>query len=166
MATAAAFLWECAVNGAGRNVSSRVWVDPAEGLSWLGSRPYFVSRENVAELSESVVARGFRVVEVDVSPDVDDVESALLVELSAKLGFVAAGAGSWAAYSDRLWDLQMSQDELPVAVLLGGLGELVPGRLHAFARCVHNLLSLTEAVGLADDRADLQIEYFFIGDWP
>jgi len=97
--------------------------------------------------------------------DVDDVEAALLVELTSKLEFSALGAGSWAAYRDRLWDLQMSENEPPVAVAIVGLDNLVPTRLHDFVRAVHNLLSMTEAVGLSDDRADLQIEYFFIGDW-
>ncbi len=148
-----------------RYVSSRCWVDPGDGLPWLTSRPYFVSPRNLPELRESLVARGFRFVELEASVDIGDVEKTLLVQLTATLEFNVLGAGSWAAYSDRLWDLQMSESEQPVAIAITGLAELVPTRLHDFVRVVHNLLSMTEAVGLSDDRADLQIEYLFVGDW-
>ncbi|MFC0437069.1 hypothetical protein [Kutzneria buriramensis] len=109
-----------------------------------------------------MTGRGFRVVEAEVSPNPEDVESALLVELTRKLGFSELGVGGWAAFGDRLWDLLTAKAEPPVAIVVAGL---TPGRLHAFVRRVHNVLSLTEAVGLSDDRADRQVEYFFLADW-
>lgn len=108
---------------------------------------------------------GFQVVRAAFPGSRGSAEEVLLVELTGKLGFSARGAGSWAAFSDRLWDLQRSAGEPPVAVVVGGLDELSRVDLHGFVRCVHNLLSMTEGVGLADRADDRQIEYFFVGSW-
>ena len=81
------------------------------------------------------------------------------------MGFSDVGAGSWAAFNDRLWDLLTADDELPVALFIGGLDQLLPHELHSLVRCIHNLLSMTEGVGLTDVSADLQVEYFFVGTW-
>ncbi|WP_377273442.1 hypothetical protein [Peterkaempfera sp. SMS 1(5)a] len=143
----------------------RLWIDLASELPWLWPRPYLVESPLENSLVDRVAVMGFRVVQVKFPQNVSNSEEALLIELSNRLDFSEIGAGSWAAYSDRLWDLQMSEDEPPLAVIIGGLDELLRSDVHSFVRCVHNLLSMTEAVGLADERADLQIEYFFVGSW-
>jgi hypothetical protein len=143
----------------------KLWIDLATNLPWLRSRPFLVDSPNAELLVEAVSRLGFRVVQMKFPKDTENPEEALLVELSRKLEFSESGAGSWASYSDRLWDLQMSDDEPPLAVVIGGLDELLRLDVHGFVRCVHNLLSMTEAVGLSDARADLQIEYFFTGAW-
>lgn len=143
----------------------KLWIDLVANMPWLLSRPFLVDSSRVESLARLLPAMGFRVVHATFPQDATSSEEALLVELSRKLGFSSLGAGSWAAYSDRLWDLQISDDEIPVAVVIDGLDVLLRSDVHAFLRCVHNLLSMTEAVGLSDERADLQIEYFFAGSW-
>ena len=41
-------------------------------------------------------------------------------------------------------------------MVIDGFDLLKQESRHTFVRCIHNLLSMTEAVGLADDRADLR----------
>lgn len=159
------------VNSEGRCVdaempkSPKLWVDLVANLPWLKSKPFLVDDSDEKTLVETIVGLGFRAVFVDLPRDVGNPEEKLLEELTRVLDFSDLGAGSWAAYSDRLWDLQMSDDEAPLAIVIRGLGHLLRSDVHSFVRCVHNLLSMTEAVGLSDSRADLQIEYFFVGAW-
>jgi hypothetical protein len=134
-------------------------------MPWLESKPFLVDISRTEVLVETLSGLGFRVVRASLPAASQDVEEELLIELSRKLDFSELGAGSWAAYSDRLWDLQMLEDVAPVAVVIEGLDVLLRSNLHSLLRCVHNLLSMTEAVGLSDDRADLQMEYFFTGVW-
>jgi hypothetical protein len=134
-------------------------------LPWLKSKPYLVAPTKVDELTQSLEGLGFRLISAKLPSGVSDVEETLLVELTRELKFAASGAGSWAAYNDRLWDLQVGEDDTPVAILISGLDRLIFSDLHSLLRCIHNLLSMTEAVGLSDGRADLQIEYFFVGSW-
>ncbi|MFI6941813.1 hypothetical protein ACIBI4_21280 [Streptomyces sp. NPDC050418] len=142
----------------------REWVDIASVLPALKARPYLV--EDSEAIERQLAGLGFRVVRADLPERAVDPEEALLVALTAALGFTEVGAGSWAAFNDRLWDLLNADlDEPPVAVLVGGIDRLVASDLHAFVRIVHNLLSMTEGVGLADGEADLQVEYFFVGPW-
>ncbi|WP_131803563.1 MULTISPECIES: hypothetical protein [Pseudofrankia] len=143
----------------------KLWVDMVANLPWLRSKPFFVDGHDEKILVETVVRLGFRLVYVDLPRDAGNPEEELLKELTKRLHFSELGAGSWAAYSDRIWDLQMSGDEAPVAIVIRGLDHLLRSDVHSFVRCVHNLLSMTEAVGLSDSRADLQIEYFFVGSW-
>jgi hypothetical protein len=152
------------VLGDGRR-SPRLWVDVATSLPELRSKPFLVESARLAAVERVVTELGFQRVHATLPTAAVNPEDSLLVELSAQLNFSMLGAGSWAAYSDRLWDLQMSDEETPIAIFVSGLDGLLPGDLHSFVRCVHNLLSMTEAVGLADDRADRQLEYFFVGAW-
>ncbi|MFF2845094.1 hypothetical protein ACFVT5_02015 [Streptomyces sp. NPDC058001] len=132
-------------------------------LPQLKSRPFLVEDpELIARLVEGL---GFRVIRVRLPLEVENPEEAVLVQLTAQLGFSDLGAGSWAAFGDRLWDLLTAEDESPVAIFLEGLDRLIPSDLHGFVRIVHKLLSMTEGVGLADSLADLQVEYFFVGTW-
>lgn len=143
----------------------KLWIDLVNALPWLESRPYLVGTPQLQELLQALERLGFRMVNAELPPGAGDVEKALLVELSQRLKFPESGAGGWASYSDRLWDLKTEKGGAPLAIIIAGLDRLLPSQLHSFLRCVHNLLSMTEAVGLSDDRADLQIEYFFIGVW-
>lgn len=117
--------------------------------------------EDSESIARAVAELGFRVVRVALPTDMANAEEGVLVRLTAALAFPDQGAGSWAAFNDRLWDLLTAEDEPPVAIFLAGLDRLLPGDLHGFVRIVHNLLSMTEGVGLADSAADLQVEYFF-----
>jgi hypothetical protein len=159
------------LNSEGRSVDAetprapRLWADLVANLPWLKSKPFLVEGGDEKLLVETVVGLGFRMVSVDLPGDARNPEEELLVRLTESLDFSELGAGSWAAYSDRLWDLQMSDGEPPVAIIIRGLDHLLRSDVHSFVRCVHNLLSMTEAVGLSDARADLQIEYFFVGVW-
>ncbi|MES5825574.1 hypothetical protein [Streptomyces sp. RG80] len=141
----------------------RLWVDMVAELPQLKSRPFLVEdSELVARL---VAELGFRVIQVHLPLGIENAEEAVLVQLTAELGFSDLGAGSWAAFEDRLWDLLTAEGEPPVAIFLEGLDRLPSSDLHGFVRIVHNLLSMTEGVGLADSSADLQVEYFFVGTW-
>ena len=143
---------------------SGLWIDLERKMSWLSTKPYLIDPQDSDATSRTLEENGFRVVSAQ-APDSGVLEEARLVELTEKLGFVEDGAGSWAAFNDRLWDLLTSQDEMPVAIVIEDADRLLRAELHSFVRCVHKLLSMTEAVGLSDDRANLQVEYFFVGDW-
>lgn len=145
--------------------SASLWVDLEASLPWLGSRPYLVDTADGGRLIEALPGFGFHVFVAEVPDRHTNIERALLVELSRVLGFSELGAGSWAAYSGRLWDLQRSEDRGPIAIVINGLDDALTGDLHAFVRCVHFLLSMTEGVGLEHESADRQIEYFFVGNW-
>ncbi|MFG1622109.1 hypothetical protein [Kribbella sp. NPDC049227] len=140
------------------------WVDVVARMPWLTTEPYLLERRELEATLRGLEELGFRVVRAD-APDGGDLEEALLIELSARLGFSPLGAGSWAAFNDRLWDLLTARDEPPVAVVIDGADRLLRRSLHTFVRCVHNLLSLTEGVGLSDTQAQRQVEYFFVGEW-
>ncbi|MFE2865811.1 hypothetical protein [Embleya sp. NPDC059259] len=143
----------------------KLWIDIVTGLPWLKSKPFLVENSREQELIEFLARKEFRLARVALPPGSDNPEECLLVGLTRELDFSELGAGSWAAYSDRLWDLQMSDEAAPVAVVVDGLDSLLRSDVHALVRCIHNLLSMTETVGLSDSRADLQIEYFFTGAW-
>ncbi|MGC5012809.1 hypothetical protein ACLQ2R_18755 [Streptosporangium sp. DT93] len=145
--------------------ASKLWVDVVGRISWLRSRPFLVDVSKVGALVGDLSESGFRVVRVDFPRGAADSEEALLIELSGRLGFSESGAGNWAAYKDRLRDLKTAESEPPLAVLIEGLDALLQSDVQRFVRCVHNLLSMTEAVGLSDTKANLQIEYFFTGSW-
>ncbi|MGC5012808.1 hypothetical protein ACLQ2R_18750 [Streptosporangium sp. DT93] len=145
--------------------ASKLWVDVVGRISWLRSRPFLVDVSKVGALVGDLSESGFRVVRVDFPRGAADSEEALLIELSGRLGFSESGAGSWAAYNDRLWDLQTAESEPPLAVLIEGLDALLQSDVQRFVRCVHNLLSMTEAADPADAETGLQIEYFFTGRW-
>ncbi|GAA0256447.1 hypothetical protein GCM10010492_66720 [Saccharothrix mutabilis subsp. mutabilis] len=152
--------------GANEPHSPRSWVDLVVEFPQLKSRPYLVERQNLDSLTEVLKRHKFRLVIANPSlAGADNKEESLLKELTLKLGFSEPGAGSWAAFSDRLWDLQNDRSASPVAVIVENLDQLLHSDLHSFLRCVHNLLSMTEGVGLADPRNDLQVEYFFVGSW-
>lgn len=140
------------------------WVDVEERLPWLTTEPYLLKTEDLEKTLVSLEALGFRVIMVQ-APDGDNLEKKLLIELSRSLDFTPVGAGSWAAFSDRLWDLLSEAWDPPVAVFVEGADRLLATDLHVFVRCVHNLVSLTERVGLADDQAQRQVVYFFVGHW-
>jgi hypothetical protein len=90
-------------------------------------------------------------------------EAGLLVELSRNLGITAHGAGSLAAFSVRLWDLLTEEWYPSVSVVVERAARLLANDLQAFVRCVLNLVSLSELVGLADRRAQRQVVFFFVG---
>ncbi|GGS18507.1 hypothetical protein GCM10010171_08800 [Actinokineospora fastidiosa] len=142
-----------------------MWLDVGLELPWLRPRPYFVDRRREAELTATVARMGFKVIEADVRADPETVEEDLLVELTRLLEFNELGAGSWAAFEDRLWDLLCEHDKPGVAVIIRGLDGLVGVDLYRLVRCVHKLVSMTEGVGLADAAASRQVEYFFVGEW-
>jgi hypothetical protein len=68
-------------------------------------------------------------------------------------------------FNDRLWDVLTSEDKAPIAVVIIGLDSMVKKNLHGFVKIVHNLLSLTEGVGLQSGEANRQVAYFFVGSW-
>ena len=143
----------------------RLWVDLERKIPWLPKKPYLVEGRDLARTQRILGESGFRIVRAQ-APASGVLEEALLVELTEKLQFAASGAGSWAAFNDRLWDLLVAAaDEPAVAILIEGSDRLLRADLHAFVRCVHNLLSMTQGVGVSDERADLQVEYFFVGNW-
>jgi hypothetical protein len=148
-----------------REEPPKLWIDLREELSWLKPRPYLVEREKEIELRSTLSSMGFTVAEVDLAEGPKDPERVFLLELTRRLGLSEAGAGSWAALNDRLWDFLRSEDSTPVAVVITGLDRLARSDIYSFLRCVHNLLSLTEGAGLSDSAASRQIEYFFVGGW-
>jgi hypothetical protein len=133
-------------------------------MPWLPKPPYLIESSDLAATEVRLAALGFRTIATDAPVDGDAADQ-LLIDLTARLGFNPAGAGNWAAFNDRLWDLLHAEGEPPVAIVIRGSDRLKDHDLHTFVRCVHNLLSMTEAVGLSDDRADLQVVYFFVGAW-
>jgi hypothetical protein len=141
------------------------WIDVEENLPWLTTEPYLLHSKDLDASLAILSDLGFRVVSAQAPGD-GDLERSLLIELSACLDFTSLGAGSWAAFADRLWDLLTEAWSPPVAVVIKGTDRMLSMDLHAFVRCVHNLVSLTERVGLSDDRAQRQVVYFFVGDWP
>lgn len=143
----------------------RFWIDLAVNLPWLRPKPFLVEGSDEKLLVETVVELGFRLVCVDLPQDAANPEEELLKELSRALDFSELGAGHWAAYCDRLWDLLIAEDEPPLAIIIRGLDHLHRSDMHSFLRCVHNLLWMTRAMNVSDSRADLQIEYFFVGEW-
>lgn len=144
----------------------RPWLDVVSELTMLRSRPYMIEVDESALVVEALQSMGFRVVEVHWSPSVLDAEQSLLIELTRRLGFSELGAGNWAAFNDRLWDLQKyGKDEPPVALMIYGLDRLLACDIQSFVGSIYRLLSLTESVELDDQRNDLQIEYFFVGGW-
>ncbi|WP_327637819.1 hypothetical protein OHB24_05290 [Kribbella sp. NBC_00482] len=149
---------------AGRSREWADWVDVEARLPWLTTEPYLLETDDLGRTLTSLEELGFRVVRVQ-APQEGDLESGLLVELSEGLGFTGLGAGSWAAFADRLWDLLTDGWHPPVAVIVEDADRLLAKDLHTFVRCVHKLVSLTEGVGFSDDRAQRQVVYFFIGHW-
>jgi hypothetical protein len=143
----------------------RLWIDVESSMDWLPPEPYLIETAHLSPTIEKLEASGFRVVRIGLGEVGQDIEEKMLIDLSRKLGFSLLGAGSWAAFNDRLWDLLTAEDEPPVAIVIEGFSRLLEANVHAFVRCVHNLLSMTEGVGLADVRAGLQVEYFFVGEW-
>lgn len=143
----------------------KLWINLAAGLPWLKARPHLVDHGRAAELRLGLRGMGFSVVDATFPGGTVDAEKAFLIELTRKLQFNELGAGNWDAFNDRLWDFLKSDDPTAVAVVIDGLDSLLDSDLYSFIRCVHNLLSLTEAVGLTDSAANRQIEYFFIGNW-
>jgi hypothetical protein len=133
-------------------------------MRWLTTAPYLLETGDLDATLRGLGELGFWVVRAE-APERGNLEEGLLVELSARLGFSPLGAGSWAAFNDRLWDLLTARGEPPVAVVIEGADRLLRRSLHTFVRCVHNLLSLTEGVGLSDKHAQRQVEYFFVGEW-
>ncbi|MGW7680172.1 hypothetical protein ACWGID_05495 [Kribbella sp. NPDC054772] len=141
------------------------WVGVEEKLPWLKPEPYLLETADL-EASLTVLGDlGFRIVSAQ-APEKGDLERKLLIELSKCLGFTSLGAGSWAAFADRMWDLLTEAWSPPLAVVIQGFDRVLSTDLRAFVRCVHNLVSLTERVGLSDDRAQRQVVYFFVGNWP
>jgi hypothetical protein len=145
---------------------SRPWLDVSAALPKLARRPYLVATSRTDELIAALAGIGFRVVSVSGEVESSDFADDLLTKLTRILGFSEAGAGSWAAFNDRFWDLLTSPDPQPVALVVHGLDSLVHRDVHALLLCVHNLLSMTEGVGLEDASASRQVEHFFVGDWP
>lgn len=143
---------------------SAVWIDLEANLPWLTTEPYLLEREDLEATLGGLGELGFRVVRAQ-APEQGDLEEGLLIELSGRLAFSGVGAGSWAAFSDRLWDLLTAPEEPPVAVVIERFDRILQQSLHTFVRCIHNLVFITEGVGLSDERADLQVAYFFVGDW-
>jgi len=143
----------------------RLWIDVINGLPWLKPPPYLVESDRQDEARTGLAAMGFSIVEAMFTGTPENAEESLLVELTRRLRFDEAGAGSWAAFNDRLWDFLSSQETEAVAVVIGGLDQLIESSIHGLLRCVHTLLSLTEGVGLANSSASRQIEYFFVGRW-
>ncbi|MEI8413109.1 MULTISPECIES: hypothetical protein [unclassified Kribbella] len=141
-----------------------MWIDLEANLPWLTAEPYLLERDDLEKTLDGLAGLGFRVVRVR-APERGDLEEGLLIELSGRLGFSGVGAGSWAAFSDRLWDLLTAPEEPPVAVVIELFDRILQQSLHTFVRCIHNLVSMTEGVGLSDEGADLQVAYFFVGDW-
>lgn len=146
------------------NPDDPLWIDVEKHLPWIPTEPYLLDVDNLPATLRALTELGFRVVRAN-TPDHRDLEDALLVELTSQLGFNALGADSWAAFNDRLWDLQHEPGEPPVAIVIEGFDRVLHRSLHTFTRCIHNLVSMTESVGLADPRNDRQIEYFFAGTW-
>lgn len=140
------------------------WVDVEEQLPWLTTEPYLLQVDDLNRTVASLDACGFQLVSVQM-PEDGDLETKLLIELSKQLGFALVGSGSWAEFSDRLWDLLSASWNPPIAVMLHGSDQLLANNLHVFLRCLHNLLSLTEAVGLSHSEAQRQVVYFFVGSW-
>lgn len=145
---------------------SRPWIDVSAALPGLARRPYLITAGRTEELIASLTGTGFRVVSVSGDVESSDFADDLLTKLTRVLGFSEVGAGSWAAFNDRLWDLLTAPDPQPVAVVIHGLDPLVHRDVHTLLLCVHNLLSMTEGAGLEDASASRQVEYFFVGDWP
>ena len=144
----------------------RPWLDVVSELTILRSRPYLIEVDESGLVVETLRSMGFRVVEVHWPPSALDAEQSLLIELTRRLGFSELGAGSWAAFNDRLWDLQMyDKGEPPIALMIHGLDRLLMRDVQSFVGSIHRLLSMTESVELDDQRNDLQIEYFFVGGW-
>jgi hypothetical protein len=124
-----------------------------------------VQRDRLIELRQELSAAGFYLVEARYNASDAPPERVFLMELTERLEFPRSGAGSWAAFNDRLWDFLTAGERNAVAVIIFGLDELLRGDIYSFLRCVHNLLSLTEGAGLSDASADRQIEYLFVGNW-
>ncbi|TCC48567.1 hypothetical protein E0H75_18405 [Kribbella capetownensis] len=139
-------------------------MDVEARMPWLTTAPYLVEARELDATLRGLGQLGFWVVRAE-APEGGDVKDGLLVELSVRLGFSSLGAGSWAAFGDRLWDLLTARDETPVAVVIEGADLLLRRSLHTLVRCVHKLVSMTEGVGLSDAHAQRQVEYFFVGEW-
>lgn len=140
------------------------WVDIERSMPWLPTEPYLLMAADLDRTLAALDEHGFKIVRMQM-PDGVDVEVALLTELSKKLEFTTVGVGSWAAFADRLWDLLTESWYPPIAVIIEQADSLLARDVHAFVRCVHNLLALTEGVGSSDRDAQRQVEYFFIGKW-
>lgn len=143
----------------------KLWIDVTGGLPWLMLRPYLVEYNQVAEVRTALSAMGFDVVEATIAAGADDPERALLVQLTRKLRLNELGVGTWAAFGDRLWDFLKSENATAVAVVIIGLDDLVRSNIYNFIRCIHNLLSITQGLGISDSAASRQLEYFFVGHW-
>jgi hypothetical protein len=145
----------------------RPWIDVTGAVPWLRDRPYLAYADRAVELRGLLESAGFSIVEAnpDWGQAEPNPERIFLQELTRRMGFREAGAGSWGAFSDRLWDFLSGSESTPYAVLIAGLDTLAVSDTYHFLRCVHNLLSLTEGVALADSVANRQIEYFFLGEW-
>ncbi|MEV6269583.1 hypothetical protein AB0L64_20610 [Kribbella sp. NPDC051936] len=143
----------------------RPWLDVEAAVPWLRQEPYLVNPSSASELRERLFRAGFVVVDVSLAESPEDPEGAFLEALTRGLGFDELGAGSWAAFNDRLWDFLTGEESTPHAVVIEGLDALARFSTYHFLRCVHNLLSLTEGAALADVTANRQIECFFVGEW-
>jgi hypothetical protein len=143
----------------------RPWIDVHTAARWLKQRPYLIESGLAIDLRASLQNAGFMVVDVILEGHSDDPEGEFLKGLTRELGFRGPGAGSWAAFNDRLWDFLAGADSTPYAVVITGIDGLAERSTYHFVRCIHNLLSLTEGAGLTDSAANRQIEYFFVGDW-
>ena len=78
---------------------------------------------------------GFEVVDESLPKGAEDPECAFLTALTRALRFEELGAGSWAAFNDRLWDFLTGQESTPHAVVIGGLDALARFSTHHFLRC-------------------------------
>lgn len=132
-------------------------------IPWLREGPYLVKPGRGAELRESLERAGFLVVEA--ASGAGDPERGLLEDLTRKLGLREAGAGNWAAYSDRLWDFLSGSESQPCAVVITGLDKVEEHDTRVFVKCIHNLLTMPYGIVRNDPTANRQIEYFFLGEW-
>jgi hypothetical protein len=140
------------------------WVDLEANIDWLAGRPHLIAEYLLQATVDRLEALGFQVIRLEVH-DVDEkFEESLLIELCRRLEFSPAGAGSYASFNDRLWDF-LEADRPPVAIVIQHFDRVLNTDVRAFARCIYQLLSMTEDAGVSAPDADLQLEFFFSGRW-
>ena len=136
------------------------WTPLRTMLERLPLTPYLVNQQMLAQARSELRSVGFEIAEVDASTARD--ERDLLESLGGVLGFPDYFRPNWDAFDDCLGDM-MREEAAPTALLVVGADALLATNPHDFARTVHLLCSVVEAI--ERDSGAFRLEVLFLGRW-
>jgi hypothetical protein len=136
------------------------WTPLRSLLPWLPLPPYLLDQQVLAQVRADLRAAGFEIAEADASGVRD--ERDLLAVIGSALNFPEYYRPNWDAFDDCVGDM-MREQAAPTALLVTGTDSLLASSPYDFARAVHLLCSVTEAV--ERDSGVFRLEVLFLGRW-